>query len=438
MLHGTKVQGLSKTINLVTQMNCFGVYKLLISLKYKSSAMKKKLLVLFCLAASMLIYLSCGKVLPGAAEDDQLLDGPVEGLTSEQKKAFLRGDAAFNNEIFTKETGLGPVFVATSCGTCHAGDGKGHPFSTLTRFGQSDTLGNRFLNNGGPQLQHRAIPGFQPEKISPGAAFSNFTPPANTGLGFLEAVSDATLLSLADENDSDGDGISGRPNWINVPAYSFIRSGTIIRSDRKYIGRFGKKAAVYDLLQQTVNAYNQDMGINSSYEHINTYNGQDADPEVTNQTVQDVVFYLQTLKAPIQRTTNDADVQAGRQLFLNSNCGKCHTPQIQTGNFPIAQLANKTFSPFSDFLLHDMGPALNDGYTEGAAMPAEWRTPPLWGLGLSKNSQGGKYFLLHDGRAGSIEQAVNLHGGEAQQSKLKFGQLSASDKIKTIKFLESL
>ena len=404
---------------------------------YNLQPMKKKLLVLCGLAASMIIYLSCSKVLPGAPEDDQILDGPVEDLTTEQKKMFLRGDIAFNDEVFTRETGLGPIFVATSCGTCHAGDGKGHPFSTLTRFGQSDTISNQFLHLGGPQLQHRGISGFQAETIPAGATFSSFTPPANTGLGFLEVVPDATLLALADEADADGDGISGRPNWIIVPAYSAFRPGTIARNG-KYIGRFGKKAATYDLLQQTVNAYNQDMGINSTYEHLNTYNGQDADPEVTNQTVQDVVFYLQALKAPVQRTPNDADVQAGRQIFLTANCGKCHTPQLQTGPSSIAALSNKTFAPYSDFLLHDMGPALNDGYTEGTALPAEWRTPPLWGLGLSKNSQGGGYFLLHDGRARSIEQAIMLHGGEAQQSKAAFQNLSPSDKTKIIKFLESL
>lgn len=115
-----------------------------------------------------------------------------------------------------------------------------------------------------------------------------------------------------------------------------------MRND-KHIGRFGKKGAVYDLLQQTVNAYNQDMGINSTYEHFNTYNGQDADAEVTNETVQNVVFYLQTLKAPIQRNKNEPDVQAGRKLFINMNCGKCHTPEIKTGNFEIAALSNKTF-----------------------------------------------------------------------------------------------
>ena len=390
------------------------------------------------LVVCIIAYLSCSKTLPAIPGDDQTLDGPVEGLTSEQKRMFLLGDAAFNDEVFTKETGLGPLFVATSCGTCHAGDGKGHPFSMLTRFGQNDTISNQYLGYGGPQLQHRAIPGFEPESMPAGAASSSFMPPANTGLGFLEAVTDATLLANSDENDSDGDGISGRPNWIKVPAYCKERNGTIVRNDGKYIGRFGKKAAVYDLLQQTVNAYNQDMGVNSTYEHYNTYNGQEADVEVANETVQHVVFYLQTLKAPVQRTADAPDITEGKQIFTNIHCGKCHVSEMQTGNFSIDALSNKTFFPYSDFLLHDMGPGMNDGYTEGTALPAEWRTPPLWGLGLSKISQGGNYFLLHDGRAKSIEEAIALHGGEAGQSSKAFQQLTASDKNKLIKFLESL
>ncbi len=385
----------------------------------------------------ILASIGCQKLLPKTPDDDSILDGPVEGLTNEQRAIFLRGDIAFNDDVFTVATGLGPLFVATSCGSCHAGDGKGHPFTTLTRFGQVDTFGNQFLNKGGPQLQNRAIPGFIPEQIPAGATFSNFTPPANTGLGFLEAVTDEMILSLSDPNDVNGDGISGRPNWITVPSYCIYRPGTIERNG-KYIGRFGKKAAVYDLLQQTVNAYNQDMGMNSTYEHYSTYSSLEVDPEISNRTALDVVFYLQTLKAPIQRNQNDADVVAGKQLFLNVSCGKCHTPQLHTGHSPISPLSNKPFFPYTDLLLHDMGPGLNDGYTEGTALPAEWRTPPLWGLGLSKNSQGGQYFLLHDGRATSIEQAILAHGGEAEQSKNSFKQLTDTDKMKLIKFLESL
>ena len=398
---------------------------------------KKCFSVIAILLVTVAGIISCQKILPKAPVDDKILDGPIEGLTPQQNALFLRGDIAFNDDIFSAKSGLGPNFVATSCGSCHAGDGKGHPFTTLTRFGQSDTIANLFLQAGGPQLQQRAIPGFQPEQIPAGATFSRFTPPANTGLGLLEAVPDAALLALADENDTDGDGISGRPNWINIPAYAQLPPGTVQRNG-KYIGRFGKKAAVFNLHQQTANAYNQDMGINSSYEAFSTNNGFEVDPEISNQTVLDVVFYLQTLKAPIQRNQYDGDIMAGKQVFMNISCGKCHTPQLQSGPSSIEAISNKSFFPFTDLLLHDMGSALNDGYTEGTALPAEWRTPPLWGLGLSKNSQGGQVFLMHDGRAGSIEEAISLHGGEALQSENAFQQLSTAEKTRLIKFLESL
>jgi CxxC motif-containing protein (DUF1111 family) len=250
-------------------------------------------------------------------------------------------------------------------------------------------------------------------------------------------VPDAAILALADPNDANGDGISGRANWIIPKSYSALRPNSI-SVNGKYIGRFGKKGATYDLLQQTATAYNQDIGITSVYEANDTYTGQPIGPEVSEQTVLDVVFYLQTLKEPVQRTPNDPDVLAGRQIFMNISCGKCHTPQLITGPSSIAALANKTFSPYTDLLLHDMGSGLNDGYTEGTALPQEWRTPPLWGLGLSENSQGGFYFLLHDGRARSVEEAIQFHGGEASQSRTAFQQLNAADKARLIKFLHSL
>ncbi len=399
--------------------------------------MAKQLLVVAGLILAIATYVSCTKILPKAPADDEILDGVVEGLTPDQHTQFLAGDAAFNDEVFIPATGLGPVFVATSCGSCHAGDGKGHPFSSLTRFGQKDATGNQFLNFGGPQLQHRAIPGFQPEQIPAGATFSIFMPPANTGLGFLEAVTDASILALADESDINNDGISGRVNWINIPSYISIRPGSVLQGN-KYIGRFGKKAAVYNLLQQTAGAYNQDMGITSAFEPKDTYSGLEIDPEVSINTINNVVFYLQTLKAPVQRNKNDAEVQAGNLLFTNTGCAACHTPSLTSGYSSINSLSNKTVFPYSDMLLHDMGSGLDDGYTEGSALTAEWRTPPLWGLGLSKNSQGGQYFLLHDGRAKSIEDAILFHGGEGTKAKINYQQLTVDEKRKLIKFLESL
>lgn len=379
----------------------------------------------------------CEKILPPAPDENELLDGPVEGLSDAENLRFLRGDIAFNEEVFTPAMGLGPLFVATSCGSCHAGDGKGHPFSTLTRFGQTDTMGNQYLHLGGPQLQHRALPGFSPENLPFGTTFSKLTPPANTGLGLLEAVSDADLLAWADPGDADADGISGRPNWIKLPSYVSPSPGAITLSGR-YIGRMGKKAAVYNLLQQTANAYNQDMGITSEFEPYDTYTGHEIDPEVSMQTVLDVVFYLQTLKSPLQRDEYAPDVSIGKQLFTQINCAGCHRPTMRTGDASIAALSGRTIFPYSDLLLHDMGPGLNDGYTEGDALSAEWRTPPLWGLGLSKNSQGGQYFLLHDGRAHSIGEAILMHGGEATASIDKYCQLSEADKQQLILFLESL
>lgn len=399
----------------------------------------KKLLFFFLIGTIIgcLSLASCDKILPPLPEEYELLDGPIEGLSHAENQRFLRGDKAFNSEVFTPAMGLGPLFVANSCGSCHAGDGKGHPFTTLTRFGQSDTTGNQFLHLGGPQLQHRALPGIEPETVPQGASFSRLIPPANTGLGFLEAVSDAELLSWADPDDLDGDGISGRPNRIPIPSYVAPRSNSSIQNGF-YIGRFGKKAAVYNLLQQTANAYNQDMGIVSVFAPFDTYTHLEIEPEVNASTINDVVFYLQTLKAPIQRDLAETDVVAGGQLFTQIKCASCHRPQMVTGESSISALAGRTIYPYSDLLLHDMGPGLDDGYTEGKALSAEWRTPPLWGLGLSKNAQGGAYFLLHDGRARSIEEAILLHGGEGAESAEKFRMLNPAEQQQLITFLESL
>lgn len=390
----------------------------------------------YLLLLSTCLLLGCEEFQPKAPADHELLDGPVAGLSEAENLQFIRGDVAFNDEVFTNATGLGPLFVATSCGSCHPGDGKGHPFTTLTRFGQVDENGNQYLNSGGPQLQHRAVPGFAPEAIPANATFSRFTPPANTGLGFIDAVSDAEILAWVDADDNDGDGISGTVNWIDLKDYVTERPNSVTQSG-KYIGRFGKKAATYDLIQQTATAYSQDIGITSSFEPIDTHSGIIFDPEVSNQTIADVVFYLKTLKAPSPRP-DDIGILEGKELFSLVGCNKCHRPQMSTGNSPIAAINNKVFFPYSDLLLHDMGLVLDDGYTEGSAKTYEWRTPPLWGLGLSKNSQGGQYFLMHDGRARSIDEAILLHGGEANQIRNNYQSLSADEKTKLIQFLESL
>lgn len=379
---------------------------------------------------------ACERIIPGLPGEDELLDGPVEGLSYAEQHQFLEGDIAFNDEVFTAETGLGPIFVATSCGSCHAGDGKGHPFTTLTRFGQ--TLPNTIPDwrTGAPQLQNRSIPGYQPEKL-PGGYSMEFTPPAVTGLGFLSALTDEQILANEDPEDSDSDGISGVASYINPPGY-FVPQWFHQEIDGNYIGRFGKKGASIDLLQQTATAYNQDIGITSTFEPFDVHSGLTTDPEVSDQTIRDVVFYLRTLKAPIQRSPEDQQILKGKPLFNQIQCGACHIPEWTTPASDIAALSNKPFYPYTDLLLHDMGHELDDGVTEGSAETYEWRTPPLWGLGLSPNSQGGRYFLMHDGRARSIEEAILMHGGEGQKSRELFEELSAGEKHAMIKFLESL
>ncbi len=396
-----------------------------------------KIQLFLLLAFSMIVViLGCDKIMPNAPEDFEVLDGPIEGLTQEELNRFGKGDEAFG-EVFTSENGLGPIFVANQCASCHAGDGKGTPFVQFTRFGQSDSTGNQFLNFGGPQLQHKALPGYSPEVLPGGAPSTMLIAPAVSGLGYLDAVEDAFLIALSDPNDANGDGISGRPHYNNVPSYVIFRPNSI-ESNGKYICRFGKKGAAYDLLHQTSGAYNQDMGITSLFEPIDPYTGLEVDPEVSIETINNVVFYLKTLKAPIQRDVNDPDVIAGKNLFNQIDCAKCHTPTLQTGYSPISVLSYQEFSPYTDLLLHDMGPELDDGYTEGFALTSEWKTPALWGLGLSKDSQGGVYYLMHDGRALSIEQAIELHGGEASNSRSLYNQLSPTEKLQLLRFLESL
>ncbi|MFB6257379.1 MAG: di-heme oxidoredictase family protein [Flavobacteriales bacterium] len=392
--------------------------------------------VFLLLPSFFLLTIGCEKTLPPAPPGNKVLEGPIEGLSQEELERFRRGDEAFN-DVFTSGEGLGPLFVADQCASCHTGDGKGAPFIAFKRFGQSDTSGNNYLDQGGPQLQHKAIPGYNPETLPEGAPTSELLAPAVTGLGFLDAVPDQTLMDMADPNDANGDGISGRPHWQKIPDYVELRPNSISQNG-KYIHRFGKKALTYDLRQQTAVAYNQDMGISSAFEPKDPHSGNPIDPEVSTRTINDVVFYLKTLKAPKRRNPNDQKVEKGEEVFRSIDCASCHKPNLKTGPSPIDELDRTTFHPYTDLLLHDMGPELNDGYTEGNALASEWRTPPLWGLGLSQKAQGGKLFLLHDGRANSIREAIRFHGGEAEDAKQAFEALSEKKKGQLIAFLRSL
>lgn len=395
--------------------------------------MEKILLTLFIVIS---ILISCKKIIPQLPSDDEVLEGPLEGLSFEESQQFLRGDAVVG-EVFTKETGLGSTFVATSCVSCHSGDGKGHPSNAITRFGQPDEFGNLFLDQGGPQLQNRALPGYLPETIPAGATSTKLTPPSIVGLGYLDFVTDADIVAMSDPLDLDSDGITGEPNWMVIPTYLTPRQDAVIQNG-KNICRFGKKASAYSLMHQIVNALNQDIGITTTYDPIDAYSHQEIDPEISNQKVIDLEAYIRMLKAPTQRNQEDAEVVKGKNIFSQLNCIGCHKPTLQTGYSSIKSLSYKEFHPYTDLLLHDMGPDLDDHYTEGNAKTSEWRTPPLWGLGLAKSSQGGKYYLLHDGRANTFEQAILYHGGEASGAKALFLMLTTSDKEALYKFLESL
>ena len=409
------------------------------------------------LLAISLVAAGCDALLPNAPDSDVVLEGPIEGLSPQQMAAFLAGDAEFSRRFGTTE-GLGPVFVASSCESCHVGDGKGHPAFNLTRFGRATAGGfDPMRSAGGPQVQNRAILNYIAEVVPPGVTgVAQFTAPSVTGLGLLEAVEDATLLALADPDDADGDGISGRVQLIAESEFIaevarlelLLEAGEPGRNqpiNGRYIGRFGKKASAINLLHQAVTAYREDMGLTTDLiledpinPQVGNFAGDDVpDPEIPSNTVSNVVFYLKTLRPPPQRGADSPDVRAGEAVFVQVGCARCHVPALTTGPSRIAALDRVEFYPYTDLLLHDMGPELDDGYTEGIALTSEWRTAPLWGIGLAERAQGGLAFYLHDGRARSLREAIELHGGEASASRTAFQALSASDQELLLAFLRS-
>ncbi len=413
---------------------------------------------LFVGVALVLGLSACDALLPSTPRDEEVLDGPIDGLNGAQLATFAKGDEQFNRVVSAAQ-GAGPLFVATACGACHAGDGKGHPVFNLTRFGRMGVGGfDPMRALGGPQIQNRAVPGYIAEVVPNGATgVSVFTAPAVTGMGLLEAVDDTTLLRLADSADANGDGISGRVQLLDendllaevtsleaVVADGGPTRGLLIAG--KYIGRFGKKGVSVNLLHQAVSAYHEDMGLTTDLIPTDLFNRQVGnfasddvpDPEISSSTVGAVVFYLKTLKPPPRRDQGSQQVQAGEALFAQVGCASCHTPTLRTGTTAIAPLNRVEFHPYTDLLLHDMGPELDDGYTEGIALTSEWRTAPLWGIGLAAASQGGRVHLLHDGRAKSLLDAIGFHGGEGAPSRAAFSALTPTERALVIRFLESL
>ena len=253
------------------------------------------------------------------------------------------------------------------------------------------------------------------------------------GLGLLEAISASDILVNADENDANGDGISGRPNYV----WDY-------QSQQTALGRFGWKAGQPNLLQQTAAAYNGDIGVTTPMFSLENCLGQPQcdpltdDPEIDWTILKSATFYTQSLAVPAPRHLEDAQVGRGKQLFSKIGCANCHVPAFTTGQHPEFDfLSNQKIYPYSDLLLHDMGAGLADNRPDHLADGQEWRTPPLWGIGLTFTVSGHTHFL-HDGRAQNLEEAILWHGGESKNTQQQFKQLSLDDRNALIAFLNAL
>ncbi|MBZ9855077.1 c-type cytochrome [Mesorhizobium sp. CA13] len=393
--------------------------------------------------------------------------------------------------------GLGPLFNERACQNCHLKDGRGRPpqdaagttsmFLRLAREASSEEekaglADHRLLNIPDPvygsQLQDLAVPGLRGEgrmrvdyseekvglgdgtvvslrkpayavddlaygPLGPRTTLSPRLTPPMIGLGLIEQIAPADILAHADPNDRDGDGISGRPN--------IVRDGM---SGELTLGRFGWKAQTASIRQQAADAFAGDIGISTPEEpkHWGDCTAAEKDclampngvqerlgPAEAPAPVMDLVtFYSQNLAVPARRDLGAPDVLAGKRLFYEIGCVSCHAPKFVTRrDAPNKAQAFQLVWPYSDFLLHDMGPGLADGQAVGEATGNEWRTPPLWGIGLTETVNGNNFYL-HDGRARSLVEAILWHGGEGQKSRDRFAAADAADRDALVKFLESL
>jgi CxxC motif-containing protein (DUF1111 family) len=411
----------------------------------------------------------------------------VPMLERDDERTFFKGRALFRDGwvIAPSSTdtrdGLGPIFNARSCVACHARDGRGRPpdegedmLSMLIRLSipgrtaegapiSEPTYGGQMQPQailgvafeGRPRVAYRAIDGryddgepyalwrpiysFEALSFGPLHAELRFSPrvaPSIFGLGLLEAIPEETLQAIADPEDADGDGISGRINLVFDVA-----------SGAPAIGRFGWKANQPSLRQQTAGAFNGDIGITSRLfpredcpevqaECRGATSG--GEPELIDAILDNVVFYTQALAVPARRDVEEEQVVRGERVFRELGCAACHVPELVTGPHPdVPELGGQTIHPYSDLLLHDLGDELADGREDFEASGREWRTPPLWGIGLQATVSEHS-FLLHDGRARGLEEAILWHGGEAEAAKLAFVALAADQRAELVRFLESL
>jgi CxxC motif-containing protein (DUF1111 family) len=269
----------------------------------------------------------------------------------------------------------------------------------------------------------------------PNYVFSGVTPayysvriaPQLVGMGLLEAVSESTIEALADPSDADHDGIAGRVRTVTDPESGLLR-----------IGRFGYKGSRARVSHQVAGALNTDMGVTTSIFPILDGDSSSGPVEVGDGDVTNWTKYVSLLGVSARRNLTDSQALQGQALFGSANCWKCHTPTLTTSPYhPMAELRNQTIHPYTDMLLHDMGPGLADNMGEGNATGSQWRTSPLWSIGLTAGVSLGEAYL-HDGRARSLEEAILWHGGEAEASKEAFRTMSAADRAALIAFLKSL
>ena len=385
-----------------------------------------------------LVSLGCDKLLTTRPAPGERFDQPLDGLSNGELGQFQRGQTQFRRG-FTIDEGLGPIFNNRSCASCHSGDGRGQPENVLTRFSRGTDL---VVGEGGPQIQDRAIPGTRPEQLPAGVDVSRRLPPPVFGAGLIEAIPDSAILARDDPGDADADGISGRPNLVTPAAY--VPATEPGGGPGPRVGRFGRKAQVSSLLQQTAEAFHQDMGITSSYRPVDNLNplapgpnpDRASDPEVGDGQVDAVVEYLRMLAPPAPGEWT-SQRRRGESLFATVRCTGCHVPALSAGAHRIPALSYRAVSLYSDLLLHDMGPGLADNRPDANASGTEWRTAPLWGMRIAREFLNGRLFLLHDGRAHSVGEAIALHGGEATAARDAYLALPPGDRGALVDFVES-
>lgn len=356
---------------------------------------------------------------------------------------------------------LGPGFVARSCVACHvnngralapnvgalmsqsvvklAADGQGamHPKlgGTLQPQSTSGEPEARICLANWTQVDGKFADGTSYSLRKPTYAFQGETPgffsvrltPQIVGLGLLEAVSESTILALADPDDRDHDGISGRAHIVTDPETSQPR-----------LGRFGYKAGQARLRHQIASAFNNDMGVTTTiFARLDGAATADK-PELSDNDLANLTRYIATLGVSARRDLANSESLRGEQLFAAAGCSKCHLPTLVTSpHHPFAELRNQTIHPYTDLLLHDMGAGLADNLGEGRALGSEWRTAPLWSVGLTAGVSGGEAYL-HDGRARTLVEAILWHGGEGEKARDAFKAMPGNDRTALVRFLQSI